>query len=104
VATKSLWSMPLTELLINANKYAYGGAAGPIEIELIEVGTRLRLTFADRGVGEISYSKGFGPRVVEGLAAQLGGELAYSQNNPGLRAVITIPVKSIRVPKEDASY
>ena len=26
----------LTELLINANKYAYGGAAGPIEITLIE--------------------------------------------------------------------
>ena len=26
----------LTELMINANKYAYGGAAGPIDVELIE--------------------------------------------------------------------
>lgn len=82
----------LTELLINANKYAYGGAAGPIEIELVEDRTLLRLTVADKGGGKVSYSKGFGSRIVEGLAAQLGGKLDYEQNNPGLRAVITIPV------------
>jgi chemotaxis family two-component system sensor kinase Cph1 len=84
----------LTELLINANKYAYGGRPGPIEIELVEERTLLHLTVADKGGGMVSYSKGFGPRIVEGLAAQLGGELNYAQNNPGLRAVITMPVRS----------
>jgi chemotaxis family two-component system sensor kinase Cph1 len=84
----------LTELLINANKYAYGGVAGPIDIELVEDRTLLHLTVADKGGGKVSYSKGFGSRIVEGLAAQLGGELSYAQNNPGLRAMITIPVQS----------
>jgi two-component system, chemotaxis family, sensor kinase Cph1 len=84
----------LTELLINANKYAYGGAAGPIEIALTEDRMVLHLTVADKGSGKISYSKGFGSRIVEGLAAQLGGNLTYGENNPGLRAVITIPVQS----------
>src|SRR5262249_37408741 len=61
----------LTELMINVAKHAYGGRVGPIEIELIEEGALLRLTVADRGVGEVSHSKGFGLVIIRGLAAQL---------------------------------
>jgi chemotaxis family two-component system sensor kinase Cph1 len=84
----------VTELMINANKHAYGGVAGPIEIQLIEDRASLRLIVADKGSGKISYSKGFGSRIVEGLAAQLGGKLAYSNNNPGLRTIIAMPIES----------
>ena len=73
----------ITEPMINANKHTYGGFAGPIEIGLIEGRTLLNLTVSNKGNEKISYSKGFGSRIVEGLMAQLGGELGYGDNHPG---------------------
>jgi two-component sensor histidine kinase len=84
----------VTELMINANKHAYGGAAGPIEIELIEDRAQLHLVVADKGVGKASPAKGFGSRIMEGLVAQLGGELTYGDNRPGLRTLITMPMQN----------
>jgi two-component system, chemotaxis family, sensor kinase Cph1 len=89
----------LTELLINANKYAYGGRAGPIAIELTTDSTLLRLTVADKGVGKAGDSDGFGLLVVQGLAAQFGGKFTYSDNHPGLRIEITMPISSPSRPK-----
>jgi two-component sensor histidine kinase len=83
----------LTELLINSNKYAYHGNAGPIEIELIEDSTHLHLIVADRGSGRSSTRKGFGSRVLDALVAQLGGVLVRSDNLPGLRVAITVPIE-----------
>jgi len=82
----------LTELLINANKYAYGGAAGPIEISLIESLTDLRLIVADRGVGKISGRSGVGFRIIDALVKQLRATLTQSDNRPGLRMEIVLPV------------
>jgi len=84
----------LTELVINSNKYAYGGAPGPIEIALIEDRSHLRLVVADRGIGNASARKGFGSRIVDGLVAQLGGDMTHSDNRPGLRITVTIPVQA----------
>jgi two-component system, chemotaxis family, sensor kinase Cph1 len=84
----------LTELLINANKYAYDGLAGPINIELIEDRTLLHLIVADKGSGKVTSSKGFGTRIMEGLVAQLGGKLTYADNLPGLRTLVIIPIQS----------
>jgi chemotaxis family two-component system sensor kinase Cph1 len=84
----------LTELLINANKYAYDGLAGPIEIELIEDRTLLHLIVADKGGGKVASGKGFGTRIMEGLVAQLGGKLTYADNLPGLRTMVIIPIES----------
>jgi two-component system, chemotaxis family, sensor kinase Cph1 len=84
----------LTELLINANKYAYDGLAGPIEIGLIEDRTLLHLVVADKGSGKVASSKGFGTRIMEGLVAQLGGKLTYADNLPGLRTMVIIPIES----------
>jgi two-component system, chemotaxis family, sensor kinase Cph1 len=83
----------LTELMINANKHAYGGAAGPIEIELVEDRTHLRMAVADKGAGKTSSRKGFGSRIMEGLVAQLGGELSHSDARPGLRVAISMPIQ-----------
>jgi len=89
----------LTELLININKHAYGGGAGPIEIRLIEERTNLKLIVADRGGGKVSSRTGFGTRVINALVTQLGGELIYEVNHPGVRAVLTAPIE---IPKRAA--
>jgi chemotaxis family two-component system sensor kinase Cph1 len=86
----------LTELMINSNKYAYGGAAGPIEIGLRENHTNVHIIVADKGGGKVSNRQGFGSRIIEGLVTQLGGTLAYGDNYPGLRTEITMPTQ---VPK-----
>ena len=82
----------LTELVINANKYAYGGAAGPIEIALEQDRSDFRLTVADRGRGKHGNRQGFGTRMMRALVAQLSGALEYGDNGPGLRAVLTAPI------------
>jgi light-regulated signal transduction histidine kinase (bacteriophytochrome) len=81
----------LTELVINANKYAYGGRPGPIEIGLELSGPTLRLVVADSGRGKHSPGSGFGTRMMNAMVAQLRGELAYQDNAPGLRAVLSFP-------------
>lgn len=83
----------LTELLINANKHAYSGGTGPIEIELIEDRTHLHLLVSDKGVGRASSGKGSGSRIMEGLVVQLGGVLTYDDNHPGLRTEIIVPIE-----------
>ena len=84
----------LTELLINSNKYAYGGVPGPIEIKLIEDRNHLHMIVSDMGVGRVSARKGFGSRIMEGLVKQLGGEIVGTDNQPGLRVAVTVPVQA----------
>jgi two-component sensor histidine kinase len=81
----------LTELIINANKYAYGGAPGPLRVTLSEEGHRLRLIVADEGVGRTSSRKGFGSRMMDALVTQLGGTLEYEDGRPGTRATLQAP-------------
>jgi light-regulated signal transduction histidine kinase (bacteriophytochrome) len=85
----------LTELLINANKYAYEGSPGPIEVSLVEDLSGLRMTVADRGVGIVPGRRGFGSRIMEALVRQLGGTLTQSDNRPGLRTEISMSVPAV---------
>lgn len=82
----------LTELVINANKYAYGGAPGPIDIALEQHRASFRLIVADRGRGKHTPSEGFGSRMMAAMVSQLSGELEYRDNKPGLRAILTAPI------------
>ena len=83
----------MTELITNANKYAYGGAPGPLEISLVEDRAQFRLSVADHGGGKASPRQGFGSRMMEALVSQLNGEIEYRDNKPGLRAVLTAPIE-----------
>ena len=83
----------LTEMLINANKHAYNGAPGPITVELREDRTHLRLSVSDKGTGIAAAKEGFGSRIMAGLVEQLHGAVARSDNAPGLRVAISIPVE-----------
>jgi light-regulated signal transduction histidine kinase (bacteriophytochrome) len=82
----------LTELIINASKYAYRGGPGPIDVSLSEERELVRLVVADKGQGHSSKRQGFGVRMMEALVTQLGGELSYESNDPGLRVTLTAPV------------
>ncbi|HEY7386768.1 MAG TPA: histidine kinase dimerization/phosphoacceptor domain -containing protein [Beijerinckiaceae bacterium] len=86
----------LTELVINANKYAYGGAAGPLHVTLVEDRNQFRLIVADEGVGHLSTRKGFGSRMMDALVRQLGGTLEFEDNKPGTRATLAAPIAAPR--------
>jgi chemotaxis family two-component system sensor kinase Cph1 len=82
----------VTELVININKYAYHGEAGPIEISLTEDKATLRLVVADRGQGKASPRPGFGTRMMSALVTQLAGTIEFEDNQPGLRVVLVAPI------------
>lgn len=82
-----------TELVINAQKYAYAGAPGPIEVRLDLIDTRFRLQVADQGRGGHNAGKGFGSRMIESMARQLGGDAVYRSTDTGLIVDLTAPAR-----------
>jgi chemotaxis family two-component system sensor kinase Cph1 len=87
----------VTELVINANKYAYDGRPGPIEVSLEEHNANLRVIVADRGRGKHGDGKGFGSRMIAAMVRQLRADLSFLDNGPGLRAILTAPVSAAAV-------
>ncbi|MBS0335148.1 MAG: GAF domain-containing protein [Proteobacteria bacterium] len=88
----------VTELVINAQKYAYGGSPGPIEVSLEEHRDKLRVIVADHGVGKHTPGEGFGSRMMNAMIRQLGGQIDWADNKPGLRAILTAPVAGAVAP------
>ncbi len=90
----------LTELIINASKYAYAGKPGPILIALEQHRSRLRLIVADKGVGKAATATdgrvGFGSRMMNAVVAGLSGTIEHDDNMPGLRVVMTAPIEDER--------
>jgi len=83
----------LTELFINAHKYAYSGTPGPLQVTLTENDGKFRLTVGDQGVGRSGgTSSGFGSRMLDSLVHQLGGTLEFKNNQPGTLAVQSAPL------------
>ncbi len=82
----------LTELVVNAAKYAYGGAPGPIDIELKEgAGRTLALVVADQGIGEAtSTGTGFGVKMIRALSAQWHGGIEHQDDQPGRRVTVSV--------------
>jgi chemotaxis family two-component system sensor kinase Cph1 len=82
----------LTELVINANKYAYEGRPGPISVDLERHGNRLRLIIADTGAGRTGSRVGFGSKMVAIMLNSIQGNVEETSNEPGLRIVVTAPI------------
>lgn len=88
----------LTELVINANKYAYEGRPGPIEIALEQHRGSFRLIVADSGKGKSGkkgHGEGFGTRMMAAMVSQLQGQLDHGDNLPGLRSILTAPLAPV---------
>jgi chemotaxis family two-component system sensor kinase Cph1 len=83
----------LTELLINANKYAYGGAPGPIAISLDQNRTGFRLIVADRGKGKTGSREGFGTRMLNAMVKSLSGTIEERTEDDGLRVIVNAPIQ-----------
>ncbi len=83
-----------TELVINAQKYAYGGGVGPLAIKLDQHHDQFRLVVADKGAGKSLGRDGFGSKMMAAMVTQMGGALDQADNEPGLRATVTAPVES----------
>ncbi|MBJ7408999.1 MAG: GAF domain-containing protein [Phenylobacterium sp.] len=90
----------VTELVINANKYAYDGKPGQIEVSLEEHRADLRVIVADHGKGKHAPGEGFGSRMMSAMVKQLRGELTFGDNKPGLRAILTCPISAPIQPTE----
>ncbi len=78
----------LTELIINAQKYAYGGKPGPLRIAFQEDGAFFRMTVEDEGAGGHLAGKGFGSMMIKSLVGQLDGMIDYRDRAPGLSVVL----------------
>lgn len=83
----------LTELLINANKYAYDGAPGPIAVSLSQHRNSFRLVVADRGKGKFVKSEGFGTKMLNAMVRSLSGSLGNDNSAAGLQVILEAPVQ-----------
>lgn len=83
----------VTELLINATKYAYQGKAGPLHITLSQRGQRLTLQVADQGGNAVTPTgEGFGRRMIRNIMHTLNGTIDYTDLQPGLSATLSLPI------------
>ncbi|AYD05206.1 histidine kinase dimerization/phosphoacceptor domain -containing protein [Neorhizobium sp. NCHU2750] len=85
----------LTELVINAQKYAYKGRPGPLSIVLEQHRDKFRLIVSDSGVGKKSGGggSGFGKRMLAAIIDRLKGTIDEQDNRPGLRTIVTAPIE-----------
>jgi len=85
----------LTELVINAQKYAYSGRPGPLAIQVEQYRDKMRLIVSDRGSGKVSGGRvGFGAKILTALVDRLKGHLDEEDNRPGLRTTVTVPIEA----------
>lgn len=86
-----------TELITNALKHAYaGGAKGSVRITVSGTQRQLLLQVDDDGRGlpvdfDPHGGAGLGMRIVQGLIAQLGGELQIEARPPGAHFRVRLP-------------
>jgi two-component sensor histidine kinase len=101
IATDNAISAALivNELITNAAKYAYGTQTGcNIWVTVARAGARLvAISVRDEGKGlptdfDIRKAKGLGMRIVNSLAKQMGGTLAFRACNPGTEFTVTFPL------------
>lgn len=84
----------VTELVINASKYAYPSGSGPVRVELTHADGDVRLDVSDEGIGLPQEQKGtgLGNRIVRAMAAKLGANLAFLSAEPGTCVRLTFPL------------
>jgi light-regulated signal transduction histidine kinase (bacteriophytochrome) len=89
-----LIALIVSELLTNAVKHAYSGAAGPLGVGVREIDKgHIAITIADEGVGWSGKEqhRSFGSRLVQRLVARMGGKLDVTANSPGTRVTMLVP-------------
>jgi two-component system, sensor histidine kinase PdtaS len=86
----------VNELALNARRHGYGGRDGCISLELDHEGSdKLKLTFADSGVGlpdgfDPATCDGLGLRIVTSLVHEIRGTFA-ARSDGGAQFILTVP-------------
>jgi two-component sensor histidine kinase/CheY-like chemotaxis protein len=98
----------VNELVINAVKYAYPEASGPIHVELSRADDDVVISVVDQGVGLQAVpapgSTGMGRRIVEAMAAKLDADIKLDSGPSGTRVTVTLPFKrETEAPKQSAA-
>jgi two-component sensor histidine kinase len=93
-----LLALIVTELVVNAAKYAYGATAGPIRVRMAKSSVQILLTVRDDGSGlpigfDVRRSKGLGMRIVAALATQIGATVEARNCDPGAEFAIRISLE-----------
>jgi two-component system, chemotaxis family, sensor kinase Cph1 len=86
----------VTELVLNAAKYAYGGRPGPVEIDVEGRPGRLHVRVRDHGqvaAAERPQGEGFGFQLISGLVDRLHGELRQMDASPGFSVTVDVPLQ-----------
>ena len=86
----------VTELILNAVKYAYPGGKGPIRVNLGRDATDpelVRLSVEDDGVGRQPAKdgrpqEGLGRMIVKAMATKLGAVWSQDESHPGMRVTL----------------
>ncbi|WFU23624.1 sensor histidine kinase [Bradyrhizobium sp. CB1717] len=84
--------MITNELVTNSLKYAFPGERPGHIVVSFSSGNGIELSVADNGVGlsDAADPGGVGSRIVQLLAQQLEGEIAYERLRPGLRVRVRV--------------
>jgi two-component sensor histidine kinase len=98
----------VTELILNAQKYAYPSGSGPVRVRFgCREGRNCDLVVEDDGVGfdtaGAPRSTGLGRRIVAAMAAKLGGEIAFDPVERGTRVRLSFPAAADAEQRETAS-
>jgi PAS domain S-box-containing protein len=90
----------VNELVTNAFKYAYPGegSGGKVSVSVDLEDGRIVMTVSDGGVGlppgfSVAGGSNLGMVLVGSLLAQLSGQIEATDNRPGARFTITVPVE-----------
>lgn len=85
----------VTELVINASKYAYPKGGGPVRIVLQKLDGTVELSVSDDGVGLPATvdpnATGLGNRIVRAMASKLGATLGFVEKTPGTMVRLSFP-------------
>jgi two-component sensor histidine kinase len=102
VAVPAAQAAPLAlvanELIGNALKHAFpDGRGGAVRVSTRCEPGAFRMTVADDGVGlpaDAAAARGFGSTIVQLLSQQLHAHLQTENAQPGVRAIVTVPVET----------
>lgn len=83
----------VTELVLNATKYAYPDGKGPIRVRLSSQGGRVLLAVEDDGVGREGApppksEQGLGRMIVKAMATKLNAEWGQDEAHRGMRVTL----------------
>ena len=96
----------VTELVLNALKYAYPGGKGPIRVSLRSgADDRAHLAVEDDGTGQETTGRaeeGLGRKIVRAMAVKLGADWGRDETHPGMRVKLAFD-RTTQKPQQSAA-